>query len=273
MENASRGTQYKVGLFVAVGLIVAMASILLLGGDKAFFTRYVYYQADFKQVQGLFPGSIISLQGMSVGNIDEIEFIPGNNSLRVTMSVQRQFKNRIRKGTVADIRTQGALGDKFIYLEPGPLDQPEVPNGGTLDANNDASILDKLASKEDGVGRLLDLIKEMHVLVATLNADNRMGQTADNIRAMTSQMRTTMVGINDLVGDLREQVTNDKQLKTAVTSLARVMQKIDSGKGTLGALVNDPSLHQSLKSFLGGSQRNQYMKGIVRESIQQAEKK
>lgn len=273
MENASRKTQLKVGLFVAIGLIVVMGSILLLGGDKAFFTRYVEYHASFKQVQGLFPGSVVSLQGMAVGNIDAITFVPGDNNLRITMSVQRQFKNRIRKGTVADIRTQGALGDKFVYLEPGPLDQPEIPNGGTIDANNDPGILDKLTSKEDGVGRLLDLIKEMHLLVASLNADNRIGQTADNIKVATAQMKVTMEGINGLVGDLREQVTNDKQLKTAITSLAHVMKKIDSGQGTLGALVNDPSLHQSLKAFLGGSQRNTYMKGIVRESIQQSEKK
>ena len=55
--------------------------------------------------------------------------------------------------------------------------------------------------------------------------------------------------------------------------MASVMEKIDSGKGTLGALINDPSLHQNLKSVLGGSQRNRYMKEMARESIQNVDKK
>ena len=273
MENASTKTQYKVGIFVAIGLVVLCVSIILLGGDRAFFTRYVTLSTSFNQVQGLFPGSVVSLAGMPVGNIEEIEFLAQENRLRVDMRVARQFLPRIRKGTIAEIRTQGALGDKFVYLVPGPLDGESLSDGGFIEANNEGDLLEKLTSKEDGVGRLLDLIKEMHQLVASLNADNRIGQTADNIRAMSAQARTTMVKIDGLVGDLREQVTNDQKLKRAVSSLANVMEKIDSGKGTLGALINDPSLHQNLKAFLGGSQRNKYMKEIVRESIQQAEKK
>jgi phospholipid/cholesterol/gamma-HCH transport system substrate-binding protein len=273
MENATAKTQYKVGIFVGVGLIVLMVSILVLGGDKAFFTRYVYLHTEMEQVQGLFPGSIVSLSGIPVGNVDQIEFVPGENRLRIVLRVARQFLPRIRKGSTAEVRTQGALGDKFVYITPGPLGGEQVADGGSIEANASSDFFDKLTSKEDGVGRVLDLIKEMHQLVATLNADNRIGQTADNIRAMSAQMRVTMMKIDQLVGNLNSQVGDDQQLKTALKSLASVMQKIDSGKGTLGALVNDPSLHQNLKAFLGGSQRSGYMKDIVRESIKQSEKK
>jgi phospholipid/cholesterol/gamma-HCH transport system substrate-binding protein len=46
------------------------------------------------------------------------------------------------------------------------------------------------------------------------------------------------------------------------------MKKIDRGQGTLGALVNDSSLHNRLSRLLGASPRNQFLKPIIRDSIQ-----
>lgn len=274
MENASLRLQYKVGAFVGAGLILLMVSILVLGGDKAFLTRYVNLYANFNDVQGLFPGSVVSLAGLSVGNVKSIEFIPGDNKLKVEMKVARQFMGRIHQGTIAEIRTQGALGDKFIYLTPGPLNSPELKDGAQIEASEGGDLLSMLSSKEDGIGKVGDVLKEMHILLAGLNAEGRVTQTADNLKAMSSQMRQTMIKFDGLIGNLNTQVTDKKKLGRAVDSLANVMEKLDSGKGTLGALINDPSLHQSLKALVGGdSSRNKYMKGIVRESIQQSESK
>jgi phospholipid/cholesterol/gamma-HCH transport system substrate-binding protein len=60
-------------------------------------------------------------------------------------------------------------------------------------------------------------------------------------------------------------------LRQALVNLSSILEKIDQGKGTLGQLINDPSVHQSLKSLLGGSPRNRYMKDMIRETIQQSE--
>lgn len=266
MENASTRLQYKVGVFVALGLLVLMGSILALGGNRVVFTRYLHVHARFSQVQGLFPGSVVSLAGLPVGNVKRIDFVPSDNKLEVEMQIDRKFADRIRQGTSAEIRTQGALGDKFVYLSPGPTDAPALSENAMLTAIDDGDFLKMLTSKEDGVGRLLDLIKEMQILVASLNQNNKVGGTVE-------QMRATMHSIDRLVGDLREQLPENKKLRAAVNSMASIMEKIDSGKGTLGALVNDPTLHQNLKSVLGGSQRGRYIKEMARESIQSADRK
>jgi phospholipid/cholesterol/gamma-HCH transport system substrate-binding protein len=45
------------------------------------------------------------------------------------------------------------------------------------------------------------------------------------------------------------------------------MTKIDSGQGTIGALINDPSLHDSLKAMVGGPDRKKNMKSLIRSTI------
>lgn len=271
MEHESKSLEYKVGIFVALGLAMVAFSILILGGNKVLFTKYVYFYADFKEVQGLFSGSVVSLAGMPIGNVEEIEFVPGSETLTVKMMIDAKFHGRLTEGTTADIRTQGALGDKYIYLNPGPVTGSVLADGSKVKVDDSGDILKMLASKEDGVGRALELIKEMHILVANLNANGRVAGMVENASQATAQLKRTMIQLDGLLGDLREQMPENKKLKTAVANLASVLEKIDQGKGTLGLLVNDPSLHQSLKSFLGGSPRNRYMKDIIRESIQQNE--
>ncbi len=59
-----------------------------------------------------------------------------------------------------------------------------------------------------------------------------------------------------ITGDVREMVRDLKQ-----------------GKGTLGALMVDPSVYEDLKVLLGNVQRNEVLRALVRYSIQRDEKR
>ena len=263
--------EYKVGAFVAVGLVLAMASILILGGNRIAFTRYLRVQSYFEEVQGLFPGSVVSLAGLPVGNVERIEFSPDQSKLRVVMTIDRRFAPRITEGTTADVRTLGALGDKYVYLTQGPLAGRPLPEGATLVVNESGDILKMLSSKDDGVGQVIGLVKEMRATVAAINANGRIGGALDGASAATSQLKTTLAQMDGLLRDLRGQLPADHAFKAAVASLASVLAKVDQGRGTLGQLINDPSVHQRLKLMLGGSPRDAYLKNMIRESIQQSE--
>ena len=273
MEHQSVSLQYKVGIFVAVGLITMMLAILLLGGNRMAFRHLATFRVQFKEVQGLFPGSVVSLAGVPVGNVKRISFASGSTDLLLDLQVEEIAATRITAGTLAEIRTQGALGDKYIYLTPGSPDRTLLPEGSVIPTNEDGDIFSKLISKEDGIGKALDVIKEAHRLLATLNEGGHLSKTLSNFAVASGDMRAAMNAYTALAGQLRQQLPEDQKLKQAVASLASILEKIDHGKGTLGALINDPTLHQNLKSMLGGSARQSYVKDVVRESIQQSESK
>lgn len=270
MEQYSSRLEYKVGLFVAIGLLVVTLSILALGGNRIFLTRYANYRVQFSEVQGLFPGSVVSLAGVPVGNIKKIDF-GTDNKLELLLLVNVEHASRITEGSTAEIRTQGALGDKFIYISPGPNTAKPIEPMSLLPANDSGDFLKMLNSKEDGAGRAFELIKEMHLLVASLNQHGRPAQVMANLADITGQFKKTIVELDKLVADLHEEIPKNKKLSQAVTSLNSILEKIDKGQGSLGQLINDPSVHQSLKSLLGGSPRSKYIKSMLRESIQQSE--
>ncbi len=104
--EASLRNQIKVGIFVTIGVIAIMGSIFMLGANKALFSSYIHLYAEFENVQGLARGSVVSLSGVVIGNIEKIDFIAEKNSLRVDMKIEREYLDRVFSGSQTEIRTQ-----------------------------------------------------------------------------------------------------------------------------------------------------------------------
>lgn len=62
-----------------------------------------------------------------------------------------------------------------------------------------------------------------------------------------------------------------RQLTEAGGSLNRVLAKMDAGDGTIGLLLNDPSVYEDLKVLLGGAQRSTLLRSMIRMAVDEAE--
>lgn len=265
MEQKNSQIEMKVGLFVAIGLIAAALSILMLGGDRFVFKRQAIFKTRFTEVQGLFPGSVVSLSGLRIGNIKSISLAP-DLKLDVEMQIDPKFTERLTEGAIAEVKTQGALGDKYIYIKPGPADAKPLAEGTTL-PSDETDFMKLLTDRDDGMARVVDLVKELHILVAGLNQEGKSARMMANMTEASEKLKTTITKIDTLLSDINGPNAEDKRLKKALVSLANVLEKIDKGQGSLGQLINDPSVHQSLKNLLGPSPRGKFMKDMVRETI------
>ena len=112
-------TQIKVGIFLAAGIAVLLVTIFMLGSNKSMFQEVVELRSYFDSVQGLNKGAVVSLAGVKVGNIEEMKFDEKRNLVEIISIIDAGFKNKIKKDSRIEIRTQGALGDKFLYITPG----------------------------------------------------------------------------------------------------------------------------------------------------------
>lgn len=265
MDAKAKRIELKVGIFVVLGLVGAAASILMLGGDSFSFSRSTTLKARFSEVQGLFPGSVVSLSGLKVGNIKSITLAP-DLKLDITMNIEPQFADKITEGAIATINTQGALGDKYIFIKPGPFDAKPLASGSVL-PSEETDFMKILTDRKDGVARVVDLIKELHILIASINQDGKTSKMVSNMADASEKLKSTITKLDAVLSDVNGANPEDKRLKKAMISLANVLEKVDKGQGTLGQLINDPSVYQSLKNMLGPSPRGKFMKDMVRETI------
>lgn len=242
----------KIGVFIAAGLFAIMISVIVLGGDQFLFRRTVTLKARFPQVQGLAQGSIVSLAGVPIGNISKLHFVKDVKDIEIEMDINRENLSRITKGSLASIKTQGALGDKYIYIEPGPSEAPALKANDVLDTDQAKDLIDLIAARGAELGNVIEVVKEARDLLHSINEGGRAGQVMNNMASATSNL-------NKLISDIR----GDTMVK-----MNRILTKVDEGQGTLGQLINDPSLHQKMKSFVGGdSSQSNYLSPMIRDSM------
>jgi phospholipid/cholesterol/gamma-HCH transport system substrate-binding protein len=243
----NRATELKVGAMVAVGVILFIITVLTLGSDTPFFKKTYILKVQYENVQGLGPGSVVQVLGIPVGNVKEIDLVShdGTNKLEAQLIIDKAFQSNIVDGSVAGVRTQGALGDKYIYITPGNPGAPPIPNDGYISPEVRGDIFDTIASSGDKVDKLFKAIEEAHKLLASMNEDGRTARLLENMVGAADEMKKA-------VRDLRGGPADDTKLRQSLAHLSSVLAKIDNG----------------IKRMLGGSSKEKYIKSLVRETIQ-----
>ena len=256
----------KVGFFLFVGLFVLIFSIIILGSKKSLFQDAAILRSYFDSVQGLNTGSIISLAGVRIGNVEAIEYDSSRNLVEVKFLVEEQFVKKIKTDSKIELRTQGALGDKFLYITPGT--QGSIVKDGdeiTAEFGNDIlSIINKRGSDSE---KLFDAITDFQKLMQGLNQGNKIPNLISKLDQAAGNLNDSAALVKKAIGDGKLENMMTKLEKTT-NKMSNIMEKIDSGQGTLGALINDRSIHERLKSILGAGQKEQQVKSILKSSIE-----
>lgn len=261
-SQATKNLELKVGTFVALGLGFSMLAIIMLGGEN-FVKSYSYYNVHFANVEGLINGAKVILNGIRVGAVHNVSFDESRKDIRVTLEIDRQYKNLIRQNTLASIDTQGMLGDKFLSLSGGSELSPAIEDGGEIQLGESQNLSQFIDSGEQLMGSLNSIALSLRKLLGELEKENRYSRlvtnlttTSENLSAASSSLKTEM---------------KDLKVKETMNHLQAILAKIDGGQGTMGALINDPALYDDLKALLGGSNRNRIMRNLIRRTIQEGE--
>ncbi len=359
----------RVGIFVAVGILILAAGIFLIGENRKFWQRKVSYIAVYANVSGLRAGSPISMGGVDVGTVAKVKYSDDAKDphIYVTLEIVKTQAERIRKpvydetgkkvirkGTVASIINKGLLGDKMIDLSISEAGTPLLDEGEKLvteeplDLSTYVAKIDDLAQKANNVlqnlqeatGAFADpkfandlkgTVASIHDITDGVAHQNGFAhriifdkQEADHIDGILANTQQTTAQIDAMLGDLHDVTLHVRQgpgiahalvydgdlSSNASGSLAEVHKDLEqirtgnglvhalvygdtdathlmsnvnamsddlhaitsgirNGKGTLGALLVDPSVYEDLKSLLGNTERNQVLRALVRYSIKQ----
>lgn len=251
-------TKLKVGLFLALGLIVLVVSVFMLGANKSVFQNSYRISTYFDSVQGLNNGAVVSLAGVKIGNVESIDYDDEKNLVRVIFLMDASYAKKTKSDSIVEIRTQGALGDKFLYIKPGISGTP-LENRGELKSEYGNDLLAVLNKRGNESEKLFDTIHNLNLIVKGLAEQNK-------LPSLINKLDQAAGNLNDSSVKIKQALAGNK-LEHSMTKMENILDKIDSGQGTLGALINDRSLHDRLKSILGAGQKQQQVKSIIKSSV------
>ncbi|MBE0469320.1 MAG: outer membrane lipid asymmetry maintenance protein MlaD [Methyloprofundus sp.] len=143
--------QYKsleilVGFFVSIAIAALFFLALQVSNFSALKDNGSYnVNAHFEDVGGLKTKSLVSMAGVPIGRVTEIRFDTNKFDALVTMRIDSRY-NALPSDTSASILTSGLLGEKYIGLTPGGLDD-SLQEGSTIELTQSALVLERLISQ------------------------------------------------------------------------------------------------------------------------------
>ncbi len=289
--------QIKVGIFVSLGLFLAMVTIFFLGGKTGIFERHYFLYTRFDNITGLNVGADIALAGIHVGTVDSMNFSnnPKDNKTIVKLKINRDYQSRILEDSRAIISTQGLLGDKMILITVGINGNRVLQNEEYLEIKESVSLesvaekgdrlLESLQKPVEKIDALLRDIQEkpglMHALIYELEGKDFVKDMAAITRSGKNMFQKIEKGngiLHDLVYDKENSAmaknlsSTLENMKNTSQSLSATTKKIEKGEGSIGALINDPTLYHDFKTLLGKANRSKLIQAVIRHTLSKNEK-
>lgn len=96
MKETSNRRAVIVGIFITLGLLIVIAGVLTLGGQKKAFVSAIHVSATFSDIGGVQTGNNIWYSGVKVGTVKKITFIE-HNKIRVDLNIEEKSAQFIHK--------------------------------------------------------------------------------------------------------------------------------------------------------------------------------
>lgn len=135
--------EFGVGIFIIAALSALVVLAFKVSGLTNMGDAHTYVlRADFDNIGDLKVRAPVTLSGVKVGTVSDIELNNETYRAVVTLSISDRFRN-FPADTSASIFTQGLLGSNYISLSPGYENQILQP-GSRIETTHSALILENL---------------------------------------------------------------------------------------------------------------------------------
>ncbi|MCZ7555382.1 MAG: MlaD family protein [Bacteroidia bacterium] len=283
----------RVGFLIFVGVLTFTVAIFFVGEKSQIFSSVFYVQVNFPNAEGVKPGAYVVLSGYNVGTVSTLKLTPGADSVRLILRIDSDVWKFIKSDSKAEIKQEGLVGNKFINIGIGSTNAARVENYGFVQGVPPFA----LAGLADNFTAMMDTAKQVSVELNTLLGNlNRGKGTAGRLLhddalylelvALTEETKEGIRKTNTQLDQLSKLLANsmkvvDRVALSADTAMANtskltaeaasLMEDINAGKGTIGALLKDRELYDSLVTLLSaltdvtydaGNAADQTAKGI-----------
>jgi phospholipid/cholesterol/gamma-HCH transport system substrate-binding protein len=239
---------WAIGLFLIGGIGLFAVILFLIGNRHDVFGKHVEYYADFSDTGGLPSGALVRVAGIEAGEVKSID-IPASpaSKFRLRLQVRANARGMIRTDSLVSIRTEGILGDKYIFIKEGTSAAPEAADGSTLPSKEPFDIgaaFEKGAALLDKGSALLDNVQGS---VTDLH-----GRLDDALDSVTRTVNHADALVTVVQPDIRELASNANQITQTING---IVSDLNAGKGPAGLILKDETTRKQLQATLANAQQ------------------
>ena len=259
--------QLRVGLVILLAVAVIGVAIYKLGEAANLFAKRYELIAYLPDANGLKQGGSVMLAGQLVGSVTKIEFLPVDSdttrNLRLTLAIDENIREQIRRDSKGKLRTLGLLGDKVFDITPGTPKAAVLAPGDTVRIAQSLDYEAVIAQASGAVADMVALTRDLHAITGGIvKGQGTLGQLVTN-RALYDELNTTLGKANTMlasfqnpngtVGHMLNDPTLYNRLIGVIGSTDSLVVSLNSNKGTAGMLLRDTTLYRNLVGITKGA--------------------
>ncbi len=170
MADRARSVEFKVGLFVFLGLVVLVWFVLLIGDFKLMRVGYRINVA-FGFANGIKVGAPVRIAGVDKGEVKEIALShDADNKPLITISAWIDGDAKVPSDSRAWVNTLGLLGEKYLEIIPGEAYGTPLPEGGLLRGEDPTSVQEVTDLTKDIALQAKDTLASLQDVLGSLDA-------------------------------------------------------------------------------------------------------
>src|SRR5213593_2649643 len=254
MNRHERGLEFKVGIFVFVGLAMLGALVVQFGRLGEGFKTYYTITVRFNDAGGLLKGTDVLLAGARIGKVaGGPKLVREGGGVAVPLKIYDYIK--IPEGTKFTVGSSGLLGDRFVNVKM-PSGQPKayLPPNASISGARETGIDD--LTREGGalVGDLRGTVQKIDTTVSRLNQDTLSSENMENLKASMEHLNQATGALaqssKKLDGVIEKADSTMTSAKKAADNLQKVLRAAAQGNGLVAALLNDQQLANDLHALI-----------------------
>ena len=255
--------RWKLGLFVIVGIGLALAAVVVFGA-RSWNERTVSYLAFFDEsVQGLDAGSPVKFRGVTIGRVAAIDVAPDHRHVQIGIDLAVEQLERLSLGLLqhpkngfaaqSKLRVQlaqtGITGVKFILLDffdgkdnpapslPFPTPKNTIPTTPSTMKNLEDSVVRAANQFPDIATALLGSTIKLNALMTSIENERlpaRVGSTLGSADQAMNELKEQIHALR--AAELSAHAEKDlTQLERTLAGVDRVLARLDGEQGLMGS--------------------------------------
>lgn len=272
--------EVKVGVLTVAAIALFIFGYQFLKGRNLFKNDRTFY-AVYENVEGLAKSAPVTINGLQVGNIDDIDFLDSSGRLLVTFHVDESFTFSAQ--STASVYSTSLIGGKALAILPdfNSASKRLAKSGDTLKSAVDDGLQGKVMSefvplKVKIESMVVSADSVMTSLNRTLSPKNRqsienalveMSKTLRGLQNLTNStsnfIAANRVSLDSTITNVNKSAKNFasisdelakveianvvKELEQSIAKFNGVLDDVSSGKGSLGKLMKDDKLYDNLE--------------------------
>ena len=260
-------TEWKVGLFIAISLTIAVGLVLNFAKGVSPLTKTYSLNLITKNVDGIVKNAVVMMAGVPIGKVTEINL--NTDKSEVSMKVQIEASYKIRKGSKFQIETSGFLGDKYIGIIPTSDNQStELQDADTVQCEESFDIMRVARSTSGVVNQLNSATSQITNIINRIDRKLLDEQTLTDLSSGLRNLRDISEGASKTIakvvdfseelkiagGELRTIIKTNRiivnesmeNIKNTTKSLNKLIGAAERGEGLAGKLFSDKELAENI---------------------------